>query len=748
MTQQKTELQIGGAGCASCINKIETALLAVKGVEQAHMNFADRTVEIVGNVGSPILIKAVQAIGYDANESLNRLDGHPLNTQEKAMLTQTKRLMRNMLSALLLGFPLMIFSLAGGDMSVSSNVERALWFGVGLLTLAVMVYSGKKFYIGAWQSLMHRSTTMDTLIALGTGTAWSYSMAVILAPDFFPAQSRHVYFEACAMIIGLINLGLALEVKARGRTGDAIKRLIGLQPQQARLVTPTSEKDVPISQIKVNDLIRIRPGEKVPVDADIIDGKTTLDNAMLTGESMPVEKITGDAIFAGSFNKTGSIIAKVTQVGDNTTLAHIIALVKRAQNAKLPIGRMADVIATYFVPAVLIIALASALAWLYLGPAPSYTFAMVAATTVLIIACPCALGLATPMSVMVGVGKAAEWGVLVRNGDALQTASKITTMVLDKTGTITLGSPHVTDIISLTDHSKTNLLALAAAIEIHSEHPLGQAILDEAHSQQIHLSTASEFQYYAGLGVAANIDGKTIMLGNQSLMRNQNITTITGDTHTHIYNALAADAKTPILIAIDGQLSGIIAIADPIKTEAIAAITRLKKRGITIVMLTGDNPLTAQAIATKVGITQFVADTRPQDKAARIKALQATGEIVGMAGDGINDAPALAQADVGFAIGSGADIAIESADITLMNNSLHGLADAITISTATLNNIKQNLFGAFLYNTCGIPIAAGALYPAFGLLLSPVIAGAAMAFSSVTVVSNANRLRFLMQTKD
>jgi Cu+-exporting ATPase len=732
------ELTIEGAGCASCVTKIEAALKQVPGVTNAEMNFAQRTVTVTGDADRQLLIKAVEKAGYNANAIAADSDADALEEKEKAEWVYYKRLQLEMSIALALGVPLMIYGIVGGAMTVTTNAERMAWLLVGLLTLGVMVFSGKHFYVGAWQSFRNHSANMDTLIALGTGTAWLYSMVVVLAPDIVPEMARHVYFEATAMIIGLINLGLALELKARGRTSQAIKRLIGLQAKTARVVRDDKELDIAIEQVLLNDIVRARPGEKIPVDGQVIEGHTAIDESMLTGEPMPVEKGVGNDVVAGTLNKTGSILFKATRVGKDTALAQIIAMVKRAQNSKPPIGRLADVISGYFVPVVMIIAVVSALVWLNFGPDPAVAFAIVSATTVLIIACPCALGLATPMSVMVGVGKAAEAGVLIRNGEALQMASKITAMILDKTGTITLGSPKVTDIILAGADNENNVLQLAASLESGSEHPLAMAIVESAQERGLQPGKVTNFSAIAGHGVEGNIDGKHLLFGNEKLMRERQI-----ECGSLVERAqqLAAEAKTPMYFAVDNQLAAIIAVADPIKEDSITAIKRLQHNGIRVVMLTGDNRATAQAVAAKVGITEFFAEVLPQEKSDKVVELQAQGEIVGMTGDGINDAPALAMANVGFAIGTGTDVAIESADITLMRGSLHGLADAIAVSKATLRNIKQNLFGAFIYNVAGVPIAAGVLYPFFGLLLSPVIAGAAMAFSSLTVVMNANRLR-------
>jgi Cu+-exporting ATPase len=485
-------------------------------------------------------------------------------------------------------------------------------------------------------------------------------------------------------------------------------------------------------------VVKVKPGEKMPVDGVVIEGHTSIDESMLTGEPMPVEKTEGDEVVAGTLNKSGVIFFKATRVGKDTALAQIINMVKRAQNSKPPIGRLADVISGYFVPVVMIISVLSALAWLNFGPAPAIAFAIVSATTVLIIACPCALGLATPMSVMVGVGKAAEAGVLIRNGEALQTASKITAMILDKTGTITEGAPKVTDIVLAHSKDDKKVLQLAASLESGSEHPLAQAIVESALERDIELLKIDSFKAITGFGVEANCENRVLLFGNEKLMKIKGVD-VTG--HIEQAQTLAKEAKTPMYFAIDGHLAALIAVADPIKPDSISAIKRLQANNIRVIMLTGDNKETATAVATKVGITEFLAEVLPEDKANKVEELQRSGEIVGMTGDGINDAPALALADVGFAIGTGTDVAIESADITLMRGSLHGLADAIAVSKATLRNIKQNLFGAFIYNVAGVPLAAGVMYPLFGILLSPVIAGAAMALSSLTVVSNANRLR-------
>ncbi|MDN3394632.1 MULTISPECIES: heavy metal translocating P-type ATPase [unclassified Pseudoalteromonas] len=746
MSNNKDTVQnfiIEGANCGSCVAKIEKALKSVSGAQRVEMNFADRSVQVEGNAPSAELIEAVENIGYKAKPMNSESEQDALDEKAKADNAHYKKLMRNMVLALGVGAPLMLYGLIF-DMSVTTNAQRIGWFIVGIVTLVVMAIAGKQFYNGAWQSFKNHTANMDTLIALGTGTAWLYSMVVVIAPSVLPEVARHVYFEASAMIIGLISLGLAFEVKARGRTSEAIKRLIGLQPKTARVVRDNKEQDIAISEVLKNETVRVRPGEKIPVDGEVIEGRSSVDESMLTGEPMPVNKSEGDTVVAGSINKSGTLLFKATHIASETTLASIINMVKRAQNSKPSIGRLADVISGVFVPTVMIIAVLAGLAWLNFGPEPSIAYAVVAVTTVLIIACPCALGLATPMSIMVGIGKAAELGILIRNGEALQTTSKITTMILDKTGTITEGKPTVTDIINFNDSDKVHVLKLAASLESGSEHPLAQAIVSYAENEDITIEKVSDFNAVTGQGVTGTLNGQTLLFGNEALMSQHNISIAEAKEQAE---QLASAAKTPMYFAIDTQLQAIIAVADPIKDDSAEAIKRLQKKGIHVVMLTGDNQATARAVANKVGIKDFIAQVMPDDKASEVTKRQAKGEIVGMTGDGINDAPALAQADVGFAIGTGTDVAIESADITLMRGSLQSLGDAIAISSATIVNIKQNLFGAFIYNVAGIPIAAGLLYPFFGILLNPVVAGAAMALSSLTVVTNANRLRFFKPSK-
>jgi len=558
-----------------------------------------------------------------------------------------------------------------------------------------------------------------------------------------PDSARHVYFEASAMIIGLINLGQALELRAKGKTSQAIRRLLDLKAKTARVIRDGREEDLPIESVRRGDQIRVRPGEKLPVDGTVIEGESRVDESMLTGEPMPVSKGPGDAVSAGTLNTHGSLVYEATKVGSETALAQIIQLVKKAQGSKPSIGRLADRISAVFVPSVMLIAVASALIWYNFGPEPALVHMMVAATTVLIIACPCALGLATPMSVMVGVGKAAEYGVLIRQGEALQTAGKLDLVILDKTGTITEGRPQVTRVVAL-DGDRDRLLSLAAGLEQGSEHPLAQAIVTHAQEQGVDLASVSGFQALNGKGVEADHEGQKLRLGNRRWLDDQGIELSELDAEAE---SIATEAGTPLFLALGGQALGVIGVADAIKPDSGAAIERLHQAGIKVMMVTGDLDATARAIAAQVGIDDYRAQVLPEAKAEVVTEMREKGYRVAMVGDGINDAPALAAADVGFAIGTGTDVAIESAGITLMRGSLHGVVDAIDISRATVRNIHQNLFGAFIYNTLGIPIAAGLLYPLWGLLMSPILAGAAMSLSSVTVVTNANRLRLFATSR-
>ncbi|AMX04239.1 heavy metal translocating P-type ATPase [Microbulbifer thermotolerans] len=727
--------RLRGASCAGCVNKIERALQQVPGVAEARVNLADKTLSVRGSVSADTCIRAIENAGYGAE--LATVSERELREQQRAADRAHYRdlLWRSGL-ALGLGLPLMIWGLVTGEMSVHSLGQQLAWGLVGLATLAVLVYCGGHYFTGAWKAFRHHNASMDTLIALGTGTAWAFSSLVVVAPQLLPEVARHVYFEASAMIIGLINLGQALELRARGKTSAAVEKLLSLQETKARVLRDGEELDVPVDAVQPGDRLRVRPGEKIPVDGRVVEGDSLVDESMLSGEPLPVRKTAGDALSAGTLNKNGSLLFVAEKVGAETRLAQIIEMVKRAQNSRVPIARLADRIAAVFVPVVMIVAVLAALAWFNWGPEPKVAHMLVVATAVLIIACPCALGLATPMSVMVGVGLGAEHGVLVRNGKALQQAGKLNVLVVDKTGTLTEGAPRVTDLQA--DGDERELLRLLAGLEQASEHPLAAAIVAAARERGINPGEVQDFESITAHGVSGTVDGRAVLLGNGKLMQRKNIDI---DRWRETAETLAAQGRTVMFAAVDGEAAGLIAVADPLREDAKLAIQRLKKLGLEIQMLTGDNRAAAEAVAAQLGIDRVYADLLPEDKARIVGDLQADRRLVGMVGDGINDAPALARAEVGFAIGAGTDVAIETGDITLMRSSLHGVADAIELSRATLRNIKQNLFGAFIYNTLGIPIAAGVLYPLTGSLLSPVIAGGAMALSSLTVVSNANRLR-------
>ncbi len=727
----KVRLSIDGMHCAGCVSKVEAALSGVSGVERVAVNLAERSAIVEGSADPDALIAAVRATGRDAAVMADARDEAAREEKEQA---HYRDLLKKFIVAALVGLPLFL------DMFFHfiPKLEQAqsLFIGIGLMTLAAMAYAGRHFYSGAWNAFRHHQASMDTLIATGTGTAWLYSMLISIHPSIVPELGRHTYFDAALIIIALINLGQALEMRARGKTSEAIRRLAGLQPRTARVVRDGREADIPIEEVGLGETLRVRPGEKIPVDGTILEGASAIDESMLTGEPMPVSKSEGDEVVGGTVNTSGSFLFKTTRIGSDTVLSQIIDMVRNAQAAKPRIGRLADRVAAVFVPSVLIIAVVTALIWLNFGPEPRISFALVTTMTVLIIACPCALGLATPISIIAGVGKAAEYGILIRNGEALERAGHLTAVVLDKTGTVTEGHPAVTDVIA---DDENHLLRLAATVEAGSEHPLAKAVLDAAAERGLNWPEAHNFEAVTGQGVMAVVDGVQVLFGNHELMA-ENGVDVDGAT-TERLNELAAQAKTPMLLAADGRLLGIMAVADPIRKASRTAIGRMKKLGLKVYMITGDNRHTAEAVAREVGVDDFIAEVRPEDKADEVARLQAEGMVVGMVGDGINDAPALSRADVGFAIGSGTDVAIESADVTLMRADLHGIVTAIAISHATLANIKQNLFGAFVYNTLGIPVAAGILYPFFGLLLNPIIAGAAMAASSVTVVTNANRLR-------
>ncbi len=611
------------------------------------------------------------------------------------------------------------------------------WLQLALIT-PVYLYSGWPILRTGLLSLKHRSAEMNALITVGSTAAFAYSLIVTLLPGLLPADLREVYFEAVGTIITLILLGRLFEARAKAGTGEAIRKLIGLQPRTARLVRDGVEADVPVEEVVPGDLIAVRPGEKIPVDGQVVDGHSNVDESMVTGEPMPAGKESGDVVIGATINQTGAFRFRATRVGKDTMLAQIIRLVEQAQGSKAPIQRVADVVSSYFVPAVMFIAIATFVIWFVAGPQPTFTLALVSAVAVLIIACPCALGLATPLSIMVSTGKGAEQGILIRSAEALETAEKLDTIVLDKTGTITRGAPVLTDVISAGDLSEGDLLRLVGSAEQTSEHPLGAAIVAGARARGLKLSTPTDFDSMTGKGVRAIVDGHQVLAGNEGLLQEAGVAT---DGLAEAALRLSSDGKTPMFVAVDGKPTGVVGVADTIKEDSVAAVAALRKLGIHVVMITGDNRRTAAAIARQAGIERVVAEVLPQRKVAEVQRLQSEHRIVAMVGDGINDAPALAQADVGMAIGTGTDVAIEAADITLISGSLAGVVTAIQLSRATMRNIRQNLVFAFGYNVIGIPIAAGLLYPFLGLRLSPMIAAAAMAMSSLSVVSNSNRLR-------
>ncbi|HAZ46674.1 MAG TPA: cation-transporting ATPase PacS, partial [Cyanobacteria bacterium UBA11371] len=610
-----------------------------------------------------------------------------------------------------------------------------------VLTSPIQFWCGASFYANAWKAFKRHAATMDTLVALGTSTAYIYSLFPTIFPDWFTAQNLRpdVYYEAAAVIITLILLGRLLENRAKSQTGEAIRKLIGLQAKTARLIRKNQEVDVPIEEVEIGDVILVRPGEKIPVDGEVIEGTSTIDESMVTGESVPVKKQPGDEVIGATINKTGSFKFQATRVGKDTVLAQIVQLVQQAQGSKAPIQRLADQVTGWFVPAVIAIALLAFIIWF--NVMGNLTLALITTVGVLIIACPCALGLATPTSVMVGTGKGAENGILIKGAESLELAHKIQTIVLDKTGTITQGKPTVTDFVTVKGTANRNeikLLQLAASVERNSEHPLAEAVVRYAQSQQVELVEVRDFEAIAGSGVQALVSKQRVYIGTQGWMEELSINT---EALPKDKERLEYLGKTVIWIAVDGEIEGLMGISDALKPNSAQAVKALQRMGLEVVMLTGDNRRTGEAIAREVGINRVLAEVRPDQKAATVERLQSEGKIVAMVGDGINDAPALAQADVGIAIGTGTDVAIAASDITLISGDLLGIVTAIQLSRATMNNIRQNLFFAFIYNVAGIPIAAGILFPIFGWLLNPIIAGAAMAFSSVSVVTNALRLR-------
>ncbi len=768
MTAASFALDIEGMTCASCVNRIERYLRKVDGIEVANVNLATERATVVAKPEVTVeqILAAVEAAGYDARLVIDEAPGLPAATTATPTTAQPRAsagevvlpgnetsyqqrhladIRRRLIVATVLTIPLL---LGLASMTIAPFLPAWLrnpWLQLALAT-PVQFYAGWPFYLGAWKVLRHRATDMNTLIALGTSAAYFYSLAAVLAPGFFEAAGLAtsgelpLYFDSAATIITLILLGRYLEARARSHTSDAIKKLVGLQPRTARIRRGTADLDIPIEQVAAGDTLIVRPGERVAVDGVVLDGGSSLDESMVTGESMPVGKSAGDEVIGGTLNGSGSFTFRATRVGRDTVLAQIVRLVQDAQGSKAPIQRLADTVTSYFVPAVLAIAALTFVTWMLLGPEPAFNLALLNTVAVLIIACPCALGLATPTSIMVGTGKGAENGVLFRNAEALELLQKVDTVVLDKTGTLTTGKPRVTDLFIAPElKDDADVLGMVAGTERASEHPLGEAIVRYAREGRgLTLPDAADFEAIAGQGVRASVGSHKVVVGRADFVSG---TQAIPATLAAAADRCAADGKTPVFVAVDGTPVAFLAIADTIKPSAPAAIAELRGRALDVVMLTGDNDATARAIGKQLGIERVLSDVRPDEKQAQIRRLQAAGKHVAMVGDGVNDAPALAQADVGIAIGTGTDVAIESAAVTLMSGDLGALVTAIDLSRATMRNIRQNLFWAFAYNVALIPIAAGVLYPITGTLLDPILAAAAMAASSVTVVSNALRLR-------
>lgn len=719
-------LGISGMSCASCVNAVETALAETPGVISASVNYADQSALVRTSGSDEDIISSVMHAGYGAS----LLEEENYEQKDELLRVEIRASFFRSLVALTLGVTLMAASMMGA----LPGIEKTFFWGVtGLVILLVMWVTGGHFYRGAFKAATHFTTTMDTLITLGTATAWIYSMVIIILPALVPESSRHLFFEAALFIIGFVNLGKTLEAGAKGKTSAAIKKLIGLRPTTAIKIVDGVDVQVDIDSIEIGDELRIKPGEAFPVDGVVRQGQSSVDESMLTGEPLLVEKLMDDRVVSGTLNQFGSLVIQAEQVGRDTALSRIIQRVREAQNSKPQIGKLTDRISAVFVPVVIVLAIVTLIVWWLFGPEPKISYMIVTGMSVLIIACPCALGLATPMSIMVGVGRAAGSGILVRNGEALQAASKLTTVVLDKTGTITTGKPEVlqVDIANESVH-KNRMLGIAHSLEKLSEHPLAEAINRYCEQQGIQSQQVDKFVITPGGGVSGEFEGVQAACGNFRHLRELG------------YQGEASGASgTVIHVGENGKIIGYLVLNDSLKADSIEAVTALKRQGLKVVMLTGDSESSAREIAEHLPLDEVIADVRPEDKLDKIKALQANGEIVGMVGDGINDSLALTAADVGFAMGEGADIAVETADVALLGNSINGVSNAIKISRATMRNIHQNLIAAFAYNLLLIPIAAGILYPSMGLLINPALAGLAMALSSITVVGNASRLRWI-----
>ncbi len=735
------EIPIEGIVCAGCVQNIERALNAVRGVIRASVNLATgqaRVEYLPAETSLPELRRAVESAGYKVLGVPETEEAE--DVEEAIRRKEYRRVTARFVSGIILAVIIFIGSMPHWFPWTPAFLRN--FFFLWALATPVEFVIGWPFLRGAWLAFRHRNADMNTLIAVGTLAAYLYSAAATLFPAFFAGAGIKpaVYFDTSAFIIALILFGRLLEARAKGRTSEAIKKLAGLAPKTARVVRDGVEADIPIGDVQVGDLIVVRPGERIPVDGFVEDGRSAVDESMITGESMPVKKGPRDEVIGATLNKTGSFRFRATKVGKDTALAQIIRLVREAQGTKAPIQRLADVIAGYFVPVVMSLAVATFVIWFDFGPAPAFTFALLNFVAVLIIACPCALGLATPTAVMVGTGRGAEHGILIKGGESLETVHKIDTILFDKTGTLTKGEPEVTDVVAATPAGEAELIRLAASAEKRSEHPLALAVLHFAGEKSVEPAEPEVFQAVEGQGVIATVDGNELALGNAGLMSERGV-----DVGVWVNRAedLTAQGKTVIFAAVNGRPAGLLAVADTLKDNSAAAVASLKRLGIEVIMLTGDERRTAEAVARSVGIDTVIAQVRPEDKLREIERLQKLGKKVAMVGDGINDAPALARADVGIAIGTGTDVAMEASDITLIRGDLDAVASAIALSKKTIRVIKQNLFWAFIYNVIGIPVAAGVLYPFFKVLLDPIIASAAMAFSSVSVVTNSLRLRRL-----
>ncbi len=731
-----------GVTCPSCAMNIETALGNQPGVDDVKVNFVAQRIAVrydAAQITPDRMQGIIEDLGYAVIQR-GQEGVHATGEKEAAERAAERRdLVRRLVIAGVLTFPV-LFGMMANEFFHPDWLPQFLlnpWLQLALIS-PVMFYAGWPIHRTGWLTLRHRTADMNTLITIGTSAAYIYSLVVTVAPGVLPENLRTVYFEAVGTIITLVMLGRLLEAIARGGTNEAIRKLIGLQARTARVVRDSSEDDIPIEEVRIGDIVIVRPGEKVPVDGQIVEGTSTLDESMVTGESLPVTKQVGDTVIGATINQTGAFRFKATKVGADTMLAQIIQLVEQAQSSKAPIQRLADLIASRFVPIVMFISIGTFIVWFDFGPAPALIFSLVNSVAVLIVACPCALGLATPLSIMVGTGKGAQNGILIRSAEALETVHKLNTLMLDKTGTITRGQPSLTDVVPLSGIEADELLRLVASAERTSEHPLGQSIVRGAEEKGLALADPTDFESVTGMGVRVSVDGNKLLVGSRRLLDDAGLDTAALES---VVERLAAQGKTSIYVALNGNPAGVVAVADTVKEGSAAAVATLRKLGIEVVMITGDNRHTAEAIARQVGIERVLAEVLPRDKALEVRRLQSENKLVGMVGDGINDAPALAQADVGIAIGTGTDIAIEASDITLISGELQGVATAITLSRATMHNIRQNLTFAFFYNSIGLPVAAGVLYPPFGILLSPMIAAAAMAMSSISVVSNANRLR-------